>query len=320
MIAQGIKEDRRRAQEIQDRNMALQLSSQEIPTPAFPTTPATGQGHANAFSKIMASQMPNSHGQYLKREGSSFQPPPAPPMPGAYDARWDEPYAPNAYAVTPQAAFRDPRQSSFPTTQQVFPRNQLPFGTNVANRLPSHANPFAYPHQQGHPPVSGFAPLSSMYGLPGTPTLPSPGGVSLLDAIGKTNMLDYANQLDAEGNHFGDRLSSFLDHAYHDPNVTEKELDELLQNIRPDMEIPDKHRDGTPAGLKQSLYRHQELALSWMKKMEEGTNRGGILADDMGLGKTISTLALMLARPAPGRPKVSLGIWGNLTSSPADSR
>lgn len=32
--------------------------------------------------------------------------------------------------------------------------------------------------------------------------------------------------------------------------------------------------------------------------MEDGTNKGGILADDMGLGKTISTLALMLTRPS----------------------
>jgi SNF2 family DNA or RNA helicase len=30
--------------------------------------------------------------------------------------------------------------------------------------------------------------------------------------------------------------------------------------------------------------------------MEEGTNKGGILADDMGLGKTISALALILTR------------------------
>lgn len=32
--------------------------------------------------------------------------------------------------------------------------------------------------------------------------------------------------------------------------------------------------------------------------MEEGTNKGGILADDMGLGKTISTLALIVSRPS----------------------
>lgn len=35
--------------------------------------------------------------------------------------------------------------------------------------------------------------------------------------------------------------------------------------------------------------------------MEEGTNKGGILADDMGLGKTISTLALLLSRPSNDR-------------------
>lgn len=45
-------------------------------------------------------------------------------------------------------------------------------------------------------------------------------------------------------------------------------------------------------------YEHQKLALTWLKSMEEGTNKGGILADDMGLGKTISALALILTRPS----------------------
>lgn len=35
-----------------------------------------------------------------------------------------------------------------------------------------------------------------------------------------------------------------------------------------------------------------------MKSMEEGSNKGGILADDMGLGKTIQALALMVSRPS----------------------
>ena len=48
-------------------------------------------------------------------------------------------------------------------------------------------------------------------------------------------------------------------------------------------------------------YEHQKLALTWMKSMEECTNKGGILADDMGLGKTISSLALMLSRPSSDR-------------------
>jgi SNF2 family DNA or RNA helicase len=50
-------------------------------------------------------------------------------------------------------------------------------------------------------------------------------------------------------------------------------------------------------------YEHQKLALTWLKSMEEGTNKGGILADDMGLGKTISALALILTRPPEDRAR-----------------
>ncbi|KAJ6446828.1 SWI/SNF family DNA-dependent ATPase Ris1 [Purpureocillium lavendulum] len=138
------------------------------------------------------------------------------------------------------------------------------------------------------------------------PSLPSMGGSSLMDAISRSNMVDYSTMQYQNGQALPDRLSDFLQEAYHDPRVTEKELDELLQNIRPDMDIPERNRDGTPAGLKGALYLHQELALSWMKKMEDGSNKGGILADDMGLGKTISTLALMLDRPHAKRPKTNL--------------
>jgi len=72
------------------------------------------------------------------------------------------------------------------------------------------------------------------------------------------------------------------------------------------MEIPNEERGKSVDGLKSNLYHHQELALTWMQKMEEGSNKGGILADDMGLGKTISTLGLILSRPATARPKVRL--------------
>ena len=43
------------------------------------------------------------------------------------------------------------------------------------------------------------------------------------------------------------------------------------------------------------------MALQWLSANETGTNKGGILADDMGLGKTLSTLALILSRPAANR-------------------
>lgn len=74
-----------------------------------------------------------------------------------------------------------------------------------------------------------------------------------------------------------------------------KELKNLLDNIRPDQELNNK-REGTPEALKYKLLEHQKLGLAWMKSMEEGTNKGGILADDMGLGKTIQALALMVSR------------------------
>jgi SNF2 family DNA or RNA helicase len=84
----------------------------------------------------------------------------------------------------------------------------------------------------------------------------------------------------------------------NDPTKTREELKELLENIRPDMELPPEAREGTPDGMKYPLMEHQKLGLTWMKQMEEGSNKGGILADDMGLGKTIQALALLVSRPS----------------------
>ncbi|KAF4976216.1 hypothetical protein FZEAL_7079 [Fusarium zealandicum] len=163
-------------------------------------------------------------------------------------------------------------------------------------------------HMPGHPsrdfPWPSFAGPSSS-----SRPLPPPGshGTSgLSDIIRRTNNFDYSSGLDMYGNPMSEQLTDILQDAYHDPRVSEKDLENLLQNIRPDMDIPEADRGGTPAGLKRPLYPHQEVALTWMKKMEEGTNKGGVLADDMGLGKTISTLALMLSRPATTRPKTNL--------------
>ncbi|OJD12574.1 hypothetical protein AJ78_06852 [Emergomyces pasteurianus Ep9510] len=81
------------------------------------------------------------------------------------------------------------------------------------------------------------------------------------------------------------------------PETTKEELQQLLENIRPDQEL-DCNREGTPEALKFTLMEHQKLGLAWMKSMEEGSNRGGILADDMGLGKTVQAIALMVSRPS----------------------
>ncbi len=83
-----------------------------------------------------------------------------------------------------------------------------------------------------------------------------------------------------------------------EPGRTPEELKKLLENIRPDEDIPPEQREGTPKGMNTQLMEHQKLGLTWLKKMEEGSNKGGILADDMGLGKTVQALALILDRPS----------------------
>lgn len=114
----------------------------------------------------------------------------------------------------------------------------------------------------------------------------------------------------AGGQNFGElqdylKLSnpSQLDYIMNDPRKTNEEIKALLENIRPDEDLPPEDREGTPEGLVYPLYEHQKLALTWLKNMEQGTNKGGILADDMGLGKTISALALILSRPSTDRSR-----------------
>ncbi|KAI0119693.1 SNF2 family N-terminal domain-containing protein [Daldinia grandis] len=99
---------------------------------------------------------------------------------------------------------------------------------------------------------------------------------------------------------------SFLDEA---PLVKDEDnFEEPFSNVQPD----DAHQN--PAGpldaLRYPLYKHQLMALEWMKKMElDEEKRGGILADDMGLGKTLSTIALMVSRDTEPDP------WSNVKTN-----
>lgn len=124
----------------------------------------------------------------------------------------------------------------------------------------------------------------------------------LRDMIKRTQGIDWSTMTDGYGNPVDSRLNDLSDYI-NDPRKTQQEIQDLLENIRPDEEIPKENREGTPDGLKYPLYEHQKLALTWLKNMEEGTNKGGILADDMGLGKTISALALILSRPSTDRTR-----------------
>ncbi len=75
-----------------------------------------------------------------------------------------------------------------------------------------------------------------------------------------------------------------------------QEMRSLLDIIGAETELAPEDREATPPQMMTTLLEHQKVALTWMRRMEESSNGGGILADGMGLGKTIEMLALIVAR------------------------
>lgn len=185
-----------------------------------------------------------------------------------------------------------PEQASVSRQQSYDPSGG--FGANILP-LPNSANGFASYAGDSSPMASlngrpgmltsgQYAPLQHWGFNPRFPQSSSaapghPGGY-LPHIIGQTNQIDWDNGLDAEGNPISDRLRIFAEDLYDDPRKTAEEIKDLLANIRPDEDIPEEDRVGTPEALRYPLYPHQQLALQWMMNTEEGKNKSGILADD----------------------------------------
>ena len=180
--------------------------------------------------------------------------------------------------------------------------------TPYSSYLPQHNGVLNYSHlastfDLGNG-LAGPGLVNNGYHLP--PPSPFAGLPSLADTINRTNNYDWTAMTDGEGKPLDSRLANYIDDYVNDPRKTEEEIQQLLSNIRPDMDIDEEARGETPEALRYPLYVHQQLALKWMVNMEQGSNKGGILADDMGLGKTISTLALMVTRPSETNVKTNL--------------
>ena len=148
---------------------------------------------------------------------------------------------------------------------------------------------------------------SSMYGngLAGSSTNPHLVPDFDFDYAGQpsrsalNNVLKHNHSINADDPKNRELVDKYLErvnYLRHDPTRTSAEIKSLLENIRPDEDLPPENREGTPDAMTYPLMEHQKLGLAWMKSMEEGSNKGGILADDMGLGKTIQALALMVSR------------------------
>ncbi|OAA55488.1 SNF2-related protein [Cordyceps fumosorosea ARSEF 2679] len=201
---------------------------------------------------------------------------------------------------------------------QTIKQQQLEPGRNL-----SHGNPLQ-PYPPGLPgafPVPQYSPGPGPFGLSpsqpptkvlGSTTWPTLPSTSMNDIINRTSAFSYTAAATASAArsgyhpHMPDRMRYFLDMSEDQDKISDKELEDLLANIRPDEDIPLGEREETVEGLKVKIYRHQQAALKWMQNMEDGSNKGGILADDMGLGKTVSALALMLTKRSTTRPKTNL--------------
>ncbi|KAG4430417.1 hypothetical protein IFR05_014107 [Cadophora sp. M221] len=177
---------------------------------------------------------------------------------------------------------------------------QALFGSQVKHQWMNGLQPgmnrdFVQPMQQGQQiDLTDDFSMNDLPIFPGYgPANPNP---NLADLIARANGNNYGEI--SEYLHLDQQRMDQLQYVMNDPRKNAEEIQVLLENIRPDVDLAPEDREGTPEALVYPLYEHQKIALTWMKAMEVGTNKGGILADDMGLGKTISALALIHSRPS----------------------
>jgi hypothetical protein len=55
------------------------------------------------------------------------------------------------------------------------------------------------------------------------------------------------------GGDWNDNMASNLDYIMNDPRKTNEEIKDLLENIKPDMDLAPENRDDTPEGMKYPL-------------------------------------------------------------------
>ncbi|KAH8816892.1 SNF2 family N-terminal domain-containing protein [Xylogone sp. PMI_703] len=322
------QEEQRIRREKLDAEFARKIQNEESdPAPRDPP-PSQHQG-PSAFDRINGVRPPPVRAPILPPPAPSFMSLRAPP--GAYPSDEEDEedesddYGDSDLEIIPSSAFHGNSKNKDPfASSRVYQTSNYPLNS-VHGRLQSAANgpglqqPGHMPNPYGmmgnyaggYPNASGSGSSSSGYGPHNAYYGSTQHSMSMANGLSK--IIDYTSSALYDREHgylYDDRYAEQVDYIVNDPRKTTEEITALLENIRPDSELPAENREGTPDGLKYPLYEHQKLALTWLKSMEEGTNKGGILADDMGLGKTISSLALILSRPSTDRGRKTTLIVG----------
>ncbi|KAF9871544.1 hypothetical protein CkaCkLH20_10955 [Colletotrichum karsti] len=193
--------------------------------------------------------------------------------------------------------------SGFPGSNSGFPSGNDFYGLQpTSSSTPSPGlddmgfMPGTFPSDEDDDPFSSFMPASQLRSSHSS--FPQ-SSLSTAEVINRTRNFNFMDLTDGSGNPLDARVASIMQDIHEDPRKSREEVEALLRNVHAGMEIPEEDRDGTPEAMRYPLYAHQRVALTWMKRQENGSNKGGILADDMGLGKTISVLSLMVSNKAP---------------------
>ena len=106
---------------------------------------------------------------------------------------------------------------------------------------------------------------------------PSP----FIDLSGDLSFTEIADQafsrhgMDSSDSQLYQKYVDRINYVANDPTRTRSEIKALLENIRPDEDLPPENRDGTPEAMTYALMEHQKMGLTWLKKMEASEQKGG---------------------------------------------